>query len=151
MSEDLVTVMVCAVNRNARGKVERVAPYVRRIARNAEGSCYEALSCIVGGGIECIQLDNGIDLWCNEEHAILDLPLNRVIEAYAPTIPEGFDLIIMDARAAAPGKLGEWRLHGDFVLSRSDENGRTTSLTDADIERLRALFVPSAVVIKISN
>lgn len=90
---------------------------------------------LVGGHLECIDLD-GFDLICNEEGEIRDLPLNRIIPAQAPEVPEGIEIIYMDDNLAEPGQMGEWRIKGDFFICRHDDDGDFASLQSEDIEKL---------------
>ena len=101
---------------------------------------FESLQKIVGGYLEYICIEEGIDLWCNEEGRILNLPLNRRFAARAPTVEPGVAVIKMDENLADPGQWGYHAIHGDFFLARSDSEGSTTSLTDEDIQRFSKLF-----------
>ncbi len=47
---------------------------------------FESLQKIVGGYLEYICIEEGIDLWCNEEGRILNLPLNRRFAARTPGV-----------------------------------------------------------------
>lgn len=105
-------------------------PEVRELE---EGETLAAMQEVVGGYVECIELGDGVDLWSNESALLLDLPINRVIPTVAPEVPEGWDFVVREDGLAEPGQPGEWRIHGDFLLARHDRQGRTTSLTDADV------------------
>lgn len=75
----------------------------------------ESMQRLVGGFIECIQLQDGIDLWCNEEGQLLDLPLIQ-------------DLV--SGRVIA----------GDYFFARHDSEGNTISLTDEDCALILSKF-----------
>jgi hypothetical protein len=68
----------------------------------------DAMQAQVGGLIEVVRVD-GLDLICNEEGLLLSLPYNRTV--------------------------GGHRIHGDFFLSRHDEDGEAVSVTTDDIKR----------------
>lgn len=72
----------------------------------------DAMQAIVGGLIECVSITadetGGVDLWCNEEGLFLCQP-NRL--------------------------MGLIPIHGDFFIARHDNQGNTTSLEDADVEK----------------
>jgi hypothetical protein len=103
----------------------------------------------VGGTVTCVRLDDGVDLWCNDDALFLGLALNRRIPAVAPELPPGFEdaeVLWLGEGLARPGEPGEWRIHGDFLLARSDARGNLADLTDADVERWTLwLEVDSAV------
>lgn len=69
----------------------------------------DSMQAQVGGMIQIVEVD-GLDLVCNEEGLLLDLPFNRV--------------------------MGGHHIHGDFFLTRHDDEGETTSVTQDDIKRL---------------
>lgn len=77
----------------------------------------EAMQKLVGGYIEMVTLEEGIDLVCNEEGKLQGLPANR-------DIPELRDTI-----------------RGDFFISRHDEEGETVDLTDADVKKYTKRFL----------
>jgi hypothetical protein len=72
----------------------------------------KAMQAVVGGMIECVQLDGdytgGVDLWCNEEGLFCCEP-NRLI--------------------------GRTPINGDFFLARHNGEGTTISLTKADVAK----------------
>src|SRR6185312_342041 len=119
-------------------------PIVTTFEAGEDGGHYDAMSSAVGGMIECITLDDGVDLWCNEEGLMLDLPLNRVIPAAprpAPTLfGEAVPIIYASPGLARPGEPGEWRIHGDFFLARTDDEGDTTSIDQASIDKYTKLW-----------
>lgn len=96
------TIKVIVVKAGDRPKVQEIA------------STLEAMQSVVGGYIECLQLDTeddvGVDLWCNEEGLISDLPPNRLTD-------------------------GGTIIHGDFFIAASNEEGETIGLTAAQISR----------------
>lgn len=95
----------------------------------------EAMQRIVGGYIERVGLAESIDLWCNEEGRLIDLPISVILPGRAPVIPEGWEIIDAPPDAPAPGQWGEYRIHGDCFVARATPGGETTSLTDDDIDR----------------
>lgn len=124
-------------------------PVVETLAVDPDGDGHlAAMQKIVGGLVECVGgFDGrGTDLWCNEEGLLLDLPFNRVIPAPAtPEPPSGvFDFVIYgdseDGRLARPGEPGEWRIRGDFFISRVTPDGELASVTDDDVAHYLDLF-----------
>jgi hypothetical protein len=101
---------------------------------------FESLQKVVGGYLECLTIEPGIDLWCNEEGRIRDLPLNRRFAARAPQVGPEMFVIKTDENLTNPGQWGYHEIHGDFFLARADAEGSTTSLTDEDIQRFTKLF-----------
>ena len=71
---------------------------------------------LVGGLIELVRLQDGVDLWINEEGLLNGLAENRWVE-----------------------ELGH-PVGGDFFLARSDRHGNTVGLTDHDIKRYVQIF-----------
>lgn len=76
----------------------------------------DAMQAIVGGSIECVRLGDYIDLWCNEEGLFCCEP-NRLI----------------GSRPGGPR--GPLPIRGDFFLARYTPEGKTVSLTDADVAK----------------
>ena len=70
----------------------------------------------VGGYIEMVTLEDGIDLVCNEEGKLDGYPINR-------RIPEIRDTV-----------------RGDFFISRHDDEGETVDLTDEDVKKYTKRF-----------
>lgn len=68
------------------------------------------MQAIVGGMIECAVLEDGIDLWFNEEGTIRNLPANRLVPRYGP-------------------------LRGTYFIARSNDKGETKGLNEAQIKR----------------
>lgn len=122
-------VLVCRVGR---------LPVVETIAD------FAAAQEIVGGYVKHIELDDGVDLWCNEDAIGLELPLNRVFAAAPRPAPmlfgEPAPIIYADPGLAQPGEPGEWRILGNFFLSRSDDEGDIADLDDASVKLYTALF-----------
>lgn len=83
-------------------------PYVREIEHTLEN-----LQKIVGGLIEFVELENGIDLIFNEEGKMLNLEMNRIIKN---------DIIC-----------------GTFIIA-SQINGEYISLTDKQIKKYKKIF-----------
>lgn len=130
-----IKVIVCRVGRAA--VVEELQPNP-----DLNGGHLCAMQKIVGGLIQCVTLDDGIDLWCNEEGMLLELPLNRCFAAAPrgePGIPVDFVIYASDD-LARPHEPGEWRIQGDFFLCRSNRHGELAPPTDADIAKYTRLF-----------
>jgi hypothetical protein len=122
-----VRVLVCRVG---------AAPVVEVLASNEQGQHIDAMQALVGGFVTVISLEDGVELWCNDDAILLGLPLNRVISAIAPPIPSGFEnavIIRLGNDLALPGEPGEWRIYGDFFLARSTTDGQLADVTDADV------------------
>ena len=82
------------------------------------GSGLDACQQLVGGLIECVNLDAGVDLWLNEEGLILGLPANRIVR---------------DARGV------DWPVMGDFYVAGMEyATGETVSLTAEEM----AIWLP---------
>lgn len=134
-------------SRSARVLVCRVgqAPVVEAI-HQTNASYLDALQSIVGGYVTAVALEDGVDLWCNDDAHALGLELNRVIPTVAPPVPAGFEdafRIEMGDDLAEPGELAEWRIYGDCLIARS-EDGELQSLTDEDIARYTGMCPPAA-------
>ena len=85
-------------------------PYIKEIE-----SSLESLQDIVGGLIEYINLENNVDLICNEEGKINNLPFNRSI---------GNDIIA-----------------GTFIIAGVNlQNGETTSIPKDKVNKYTKLF-----------
>jgi hypothetical protein len=122
------------------------APVVEELTADAEGSYLEALQRIVDGFVQCITLDDGLDLWCNEDGVGQGLELNRCIPTVGRGVPAGFGFVIdlTDGGAPRPGEAAEWRIHGDFLIARSTRDGELASVTDEDLARYVELFTAEA-------
>lgn len=83
-------------------------PYVEKIENTLEKK-----QKIVGGLIEFVELENDIDLICNEEGKIYNLPMNRIIKN---------DIIC-----------------GTFIIA-GQKNGETISLKDEQIKKYKSYF-----------
>ena len=80
-----------------------------------------ALQAEVGGLVECVRLDDRVDMWINEEGKLENLPVNPRATSFLWAAGGGmFDSIA-----------------GPAVLACHDEDGGTTSLQQADVTRLR--------------
>ncbi len=121
------TVIVCRVGR---------LPVLETLKPDRRGGYLDAMQAIVGGYVRCLGLDDGIELWCNEdgEHT---KPLNRCFPGIAPS-HEGYDFVIKPDDSPEPGQPGVHKIHGDFFLARAratDDDGiELASVTDADFE-----------------
>lgn len=133
-----------------RALVVRVGrePVVEQLRATPHGSYIDELQRVCGGNVQIVTMDDGVDLWCNEDGIALGLPINRVIEA-APRaelggIFEGAEVIYVedaDEPLARPGEAGVWKIYGDFLMLRTDKYGECCSVTDADVERWTKRFV----------
>jgi len=119
-------------------------PIVAAFNSTTDSGYYNAMSSAVGGMLEVIQLDDGVELWCNEEALMLDLPLNRVIPAKPRAAPTLFGqpvpIFYASPGLAKPGEPGEWRIHGDFFLARSNDDGETVDIDQASIDKYTQLW-----------
>lgn len=89
------------------------------------GNSYEMIRQGVGGYIECVALNNGIDMWVNEEGKLDGLPLNLTATViFGGNFGLGRDIIM-----------------GDVVFTGGvDEEGETLGLTSAHLDYLRNYF-----------
>lgn len=77
----------------------------------------EAMQGLVGGLVECVQLADGVDLWCHEEALLQEQPRpNRFVREL------GHDI------------------YGDFFLARCNSEGETVSVTEPDIHKYAQVF-----------
>lgn len=74
-----------------------------------------AMQKLVGGYIECVCIDRGLDLWCNDSGLIDDLPVNTALGQACP-------------------------IRGDYFVARTNDEGDTVGLTDDDISQLLATY-----------
>lgn len=143
MSNKTVRIIVCRVGR---------LPVAEVIAADERGSFLSEMQRIVGGYVDRVALDDGLDCWFHDEGLLLGLPLNRIIPC-APRPPSpllealgGTDVVIYHGGPpesfAKPGEPGEWRIYGDMFLSRidDDEEGDLASVTDDDVARYVAMW-----------
>jgi hypothetical protein len=84
-------------------------------ASDTLASLRRAIRCDV---VDCVGLDEGIDLWCDDEGAINGSPLNLMATIAAHTL--GVPAV----------------LFGRVVAARVDERGRTVGLTDKQATRV---------------
>ena len=125
-----VNVIVCRVG---------AEPVIETIVSDASRSYLLAMQELVGGFVQCIGLDGGFDVWCNED--AYGLPLNRCIPTVGRSLPpHAFVIDTADGCAAAPGAPAEWRIHGDFFIARSTSDGELAGVTDDDLAKFKALF-----------
>lgn len=98
--------------------------------------------------IQIVTLDDGVEIYCDEDALGKGLPLNRRVPATAPPLPPGFtmdDVVGWDPSMAKPGELGEHHIHGNFILCRHDnEKDEPMSLTDEDIAKWLSILWPQA-------
>ena len=78
--------------------------------KDIDGSL-KSMQALVGGYIERVVLRDGIDLWCNEEGKLLNLPPNQFY---------GDDMIC-----------------GQFFVARSNRDGKLVNLNSYDIKFAR--------------
>lgn len=83
-------------------------PYVKEVENTLEKK-----QKIVGGLIEFVELEDDIDLICNEKGKIYNLPMNRIIKN---------DIIC-----------------GTFIIA-GQKNGESISLKDEQIKKIQKLF-----------
>lgn len=88
-----------------------------------EGKSYDMLKTGVDGWIECVRLDNGIDMWLNEEGKLLGLPVN-----YFATVLWISKYGMTDVMC------------GNAILTSGTEDGDTVGLTEEQLDSLRPLF-----------
>jgi hypothetical protein len=85
------------------------------------------------GTIDIVYLYAGVEMIVND-NGRYECVFNRKVPGRAPSIPPDATFVIRPPNAAPPGALGYHEVYGDFVLSRTDEDGYQASLTDKDIE-----------------
>lgn len=103
MSDRKIRVLVCRVGEQP--SVEDIEPTLK------------VMQALVGGYVQVVPLDEGLDLWCNEDGRALGLPFNR-------RVPVPHD------------RLFHHELLGTFFLARredTEDDVLSTSLTDEDI------------------
>lgn len=111
----MTRVIVCRVGR---------LPVMEELERDPRGGHLSAMQKIVGGLIDCVSIEEGVDLWCNDEFAVLGLPFNRAIDF----------------------ALSRVEICGDFLIARVDEEGDVVSATEDDFARYLELFDEEDVV-----
>ncbi|MDQ0976649.1 hypothetical protein QFZ31_006701 [Neobacillus niacini] len=82
----------------------------------------EHLQAVVGGYIEAIRVNDSITIWINEE--------GKLIEGMKPN----FYLIDTNNK---PVDI----VLGDIIITGTDEEGETISLTDQEIEEIQSRFI----------
>lgn len=89
--------------------------------------------------IQIVTLDDGVELYSDEDALGKGLAFNRAVPATARPLPPGFtmdNVIGWDPSMAKPSELGEHHIHGSFILTRHDnERDKPASLTDEDIAK----------------
>ncbi len=95
---------------------------------------------MVGGFVECLEIEPGVDLWSNEEAVMLGLPFNRRFAARAPQVAPGFFVIKLDEDLADPGQMGYHTIRGDFFLAGHDGEGGTVSLAEEQLKKFTRIF-----------
>lgn len=85
-----------------------------------DGESYEFLRNAVGGYLQLVPNtyfdEKGIDLWCNEEGKLNDLPCCAALVSENKV----FDIVV-----------------GNIVFTRANDMGETVSLTDEDIDYIK--------------
>ena len=106
-----VFAMRCDEHHSYRGRIEEIE------------NTLEAKQAFVGGTIQCVRLTDEIDLICNDEGKLINLPINRV------WLYEGRVLDL---------------LCGNLLACRHDSEGNFTSILESDIpvilEQCKALY-----------
>ncbi len=128
---DKIRVVVCGVGKMPR--VEFIMPGL------------EPLQEIIGGYVECVALNEGIDLWCDEEGMLKALPFNREIKQRAKELRFRPDFVVEargpnDPEFAKPGEMGVHRIHGTFLFARTDTDGSLVGLVDEDLTTITKLL-----------
>jgi len=80
--------------------------------RDVEKLDLNTMQRLVDGSIECVSLEEGVDLWLNEEGRLRYLPFNRDVQ---------------DERGAV------WDILGNFFLCGMDDEGCSVGLTKAQL------------------
>lgn len=87
--------------------------------------------------IQVTPLENGLEVYSDEDALGKDLPFNRGVPTRAKPIPPGFtidDVINYEPGMCRPGQQGFHNLHGNFLLARFDfPKERAATLTEDDI------------------
>lgn len=73
----------------------------------------ESLQALVGGLLECVPMQQGYDLWVNEEARLMGLPKNRIVVDIVNGRPVGYGI------------------HGDFFFACRDGDGDIVSMPEA--------------------
>jgi hypothetical protein len=68
------------------------------------------LNAVLGTRLEFLTLEDGLDLWCNEDAAVNGMPPNRLVE-------------------------GRLQINGPFLIARSTDDEGPLSLTEKDVGR----------------
>ncbi len=107
---------------------------------------------VMGGSamIQIIKLDDGVEVYCDEDGIMKGLQFNRALLAHAKGIdPTKVDFIVkMSEHAADPGELGIHRIRGNFVLTRNNPStGKPKSLTGDELAFYLALMNDSRSVL----
>lgn len=129
-----IRVVVCRVGQ---------PPIIEEIDRGVE-----AMQEIVGGMFELMALDNGLDLWFDEDARAKGKPLNSLIADRIRAIKNDVHWIMplppmtqteLEELGKHIGEIGHHKLYGDFFFSKSNKKGESISLTDKDILKVEAL------------
>lgn len=87
------------------------------------GDSYNLLNKTVGGYIECVGLNYGIDMWVNEDGIALNLPYNASATAIYWT---NFGFM-------------SGQIFGNVIFTSSDDEGETTGLTVEQFNYLKEI------------
>jgi len=87
------------------------------------GDSYQTISDGVGGWIELVRLNNGVDMWVNDNGIAENLPYNPTATA-----------IYWSNYGFMSGTI-----FGDVVFTSSDDTGETTGLTVAQFDYLNEI------------
>ena len=87
------------------------------------GDSYSMIQKAVSGWIECVRLNNGVDMWVNEEGKILDLPYNPTATAiFWANFGFMSDVIV-----------------GNVIFTSSNDEGDTIGLNVSQVEYLKEI------------
>lgn len=112
-------------------------PVVKEIETN-----YETMRDLVGGMVQCVRLYDDVVMWCNEE-GLYRCEFNRNVPDRAKNNEWAELLGIVEVRPAGlaePGEMGHHRVHGDFFLTRMDEDGEMVSVNAGDVDKYFSIF-----------
>jgi hypothetical protein len=127
------TIIVCEVG---------CAPYVHDI----EATPWNFVKELIGENsyVQILRLEDGVDVFSDEDGISKRLKHNRSIPAKAPVLNPGVDFISYSSNPvdmAKPGEEGLFRILGPFILTRTDPNdGESISLTEGDVEKYMKFF-----------
>jgi len=97
-----------------------------------DGDELARLQVMVGGWVQCVDLENRVDLWCNEEGKMIGLPVNPLATmiwqvAYGPTDVMVGDVVISGG-ADNEGNMRSVHLPALYDLLSRTQEGRAVAL-----------------------